>query len=185
MDKLVKILDIEKETKKVEDRDTKLRELCKNVYDNKPKIVDKIKKLFPSINFLDCHKVRAVLQDLKRAGKLSKIIQATPSKKPAGKRSKKAAGNKENQEETKGDGDGENIPPNQSKTKTPYYVGVEALRGRKRKSKAATKRREALTKRGTNKEPNQMSLDTFLVPKKRKKVENSQLLMMGCSDSFS
>lgn len=70
MDKLIKTLKIEKEIKNVEDSHFKLQELCKNVYDNKPKIVDKIKKSFPKINFLDCHKIRAMLQDLKREGKL-------------------------------------------------------------------------------------------------------------------
>ncbi|CAI2377053.1 unnamed protein product [Moneuplotes crassus] len=179
------MIDVDETSLSSEMRDAKLRELCKNVIDNKPKIVDKIKRAFPTLNFLDCHKIRALLQDLKRAGKLVKFIKETPSKKAAEKNSQEAQEATKNKEETKAKSNGENIPPNQAKRPRPYYVGSEALRGKKRKSKAVSKLRETLTMKSKKKDPNQMGIETFLVPKRRKKTDNSQFLMMGCSDSYS
>ena len=77
------------------------------------------------------------------------------------------------------------ITPNKVPKPSNYYAGVESLRGRKRKNITSFKRREALMKKEWKKDDNQMSLDKFLVPKRKKKSESSQLLMMGCSDSFS
>jgi hypothetical protein len=55
----------------------------------------------------------------------------------------------------------------------------------KSKKKHSFKRRESLNKKGWTNDSAQKKMDDFLVPKKRKKVEDTQFNMMGCSDSFS
>ena len=42
-----------------------------------------------------------------------------------------------------------------------------------------------MNKKGWKHDASQKKLDEFLVPKKRKKIEDSRFMMMGCSDSFS
>jgi hypothetical protein len=185
MEKLVKIIGIGNEIKSVEDSNLKLTELCKNVYDNKPKVVDRIKKFFPKINFMDCHKVRAILHDLKREGKLARYTQMTPRKRKASAAAKGSQKKKGRKEDAKGEEKEEVITPDKVSKPSNYYAGVESLRGKKRKSITSFKRREALSKKVWKKDDKQMSIDNFLVPKRKKKTESNQLIMMGCSDSFS
>ena len=61
-------------------------------------------------------------------------------------------------------------------------TGIEFLKSKK---KHPFKRRESLNKKGWKHDASQKKLDEFLVPKKRKKIEDSRFMMMGCSDSFS
>lgn len=152
-------------------------------------MVNKIQRLLPMIKVYDCHKLKAVLQDLKRAGKLDKLIQNThgekdqsPTKNGGRKKREIKAGAKE---ELKGAQDeAEVITPNKVGRPATYYAGVETLKGRKRKSGNSFKRVEALNKKGWGKAKNQMKIDKFLVPKK-KKTKSSKMMMMASTDSFS
>ena len=56
----------------------------------------------------------------------------------------------------------------------------------KSKKKHTFKRRESLNKKGwATKETAQKKIDDFLVPRRKKKADDSKFMMMGCSDSYS
>jgi len=113
-----------------------------------------------------------------------KLTHGIKSKITASKKANAVSQGRKNREELKGGRKQEIITPNKVQKPKNYYAGVESLRGRKRKKLSSFKRRESLNKKGWNKDDSQMSIDKFLVPRK-KKVESSQMKMMGCSDSFS
>ena len=75
------------------------------------------------------------------------------------------------------------ITPNKEPMPKNYYAGIEALRGRKRKTASTFKRRKALGKDGWGK-TKQSKMDKFLVPRKRK-AKQSEIMIMGATDSFS
>jgi hypothetical protein len=55
---------------------------------------------------------------------------------------------------------------------------MESLKAKRRKPSNTFRRREALNKKGWGHDPNQMTMDKFLVPKRRKNLENNQLMLM-------
>lgn len=79
----------------------------------------------------------------------------------------------------------DNITPNKKDKEEPYYASMESLKAKRRKPSNTFKRREALNKKGWEKDDNQMTMDKFLVPKRKKKVEENRFMMMDCSDSYS
>ena len=76
------------------------------------------------------------------------------------------------------------MTPDKKDYKESKFGWIDALKSKSRRSAHGFRRREALNKVWNN-DSNQMSIDKFLVPKRKEKVENSRFLMMGCSDSFS
>ena len=78
----------------------------------------------------------------------------------------------------------ETITPDKKDYKESSFPGMESLRSKGRRSVSSFKRREALNK-GWATDPSQMTLDKFLVPKRRNKVDSNKFMMMSCSDSFS
>ena len=79
----------------------------------------------------------------------------------------------------------ETITPDKYDYQNNHYASMESLKARKRRPSSTFKRREALNKKGWDKSSDQLTMDKFLVPKKRKKVDNAKFMMMGCSDSYS
>ena len=78
----------------------------------------------------------------------------------------------------------ETITPDKKGYNESTFPGMESLRSKNRRPGSTFKRREALNK-GFSNDPSQMTLDKFLVPKRKSKVENKNFMMMSCSDSFS
>jgi len=189
MEQVIKTVHLEKQLSKVENLSEKFNDLCHIVKGSNSRVIDKIQRLLPMLKVFDCHRLKAALQDLKRAGKLQKLIQNTPSKNDliasANGSGKKREIKSTQKEEGKGaNQEGEVITPNKVSKPRKYYAGVEALRGKKKISKSF-RRREALDKKGWGKDNNQMTIDKFLVPKRKKKVESTQLMMMTTSDSYT
>lgn len=80
--------------------------------------------------------------------------------------------------------EGETITPDKKDYKEGSFTGIESLRSKSRRPVNTFKRREALNK-GWTADSSQMTLDKFLVPKRKSKADNNKFMMMSCSDSYS
>ena len=185
MEQLLKEAKLTGIIKNITGSNVKVAELYAITSKSNTKVIDKIRKLFPDMKVFDCHQLKAALHDLQKSGKIHEILQAEERAEKADV--KKQANvmsefditatpritNKRHSEEL------DSVTPDKKEFGKAKLVGIENLRGRKKNSSNTFKRREALNKKGWGKQDNQMTMDKFLVPRKRKKTESSNFLMMG------
>lgn len=151
---------------------------------NTQKIVEKIKFLLPETKLFDCHRLKATLQDLEKSGKIDDLIKSEQAEIEAkAELPEKSSITKKNQLKKISDlNEVEIITPDKKEYGKFSSHGLEALKSKK---KQAFKRRESLNKTGWNQDKTQMKIDQFLVPRKRKRIDDTRFMMMGCSDSYS
>lgn len=188
MEKLLKEAKLEKEFSKIKENGVKVVDLRAIITDSKAKAVDCIQNLLPSLKLFDCHKLKATLQDLQKSGKIMELMveEGSMEKSEMEKevnlmRNQKLAANTNSKSRNQGN-EVETITPDKRDYKSNQFASIDSLKARKRSS---FKRREALNKKGWGKDINQLTMDKFLVPKKRKRGDDSRFMMMGCSDSYS
>ena len=75
MNKLLKEAKLEQYSERLIDRGIKIADLDNIITKNTSRIIDKIRKLIPILKIFDCHKLKATLHDLKKSGKLKKLIK--------------------------------------------------------------------------------------------------------------
>ena len=184
MDRLFEIAKLDKAFVDVGNPKATLVDLYSIVNDNKPKVVDRIQKLLPDLKIFDCHRLKAILFDLKKSGKIDEMmIQEGNMNKDQIQRLNRALQNKsatkadleEDKEELVNK---EQITPNKVSKPSNYFASMESLRAKRRKPGFTFKRREALNKIGWGKDDKQTTLDKFLVPKRRGKAEDTNFMLM-------
>lgn len=185
MDSVIKEAKLEREFPDINQVGATVADLHAIISDNKQKAIDRIQKLFPSLKIFDCHRLKAALLDMKKSGKIVELMiqEGSVSKEQAQKLEE--ALRKEG-EAAKADNSTsglkslpDTITPNKLDRHSSYFASIDVLRGKSRKPIGSFKRREALNKKGWGKDENQMTIDQFLVPKRKKKLENTKLMMMG------
>ena len=184
MDKLFKIAKLDSEFADVGNSKVTLVDLYSIVSDNKPKAVDRIQKLLPNLKIFDCHRLKAILFDLEKSGKIVEMmIQEGTMNKDQIQRLNRALRNKSvskaDLEEIKDKPTvKEQITPNKVSKPSNYFASMDSLRAKRRKPGITFKRREALNKKGWGKDDKQQTLEKFLVPKMRKKADDTNFMLM-------
>ena len=184
MDKLFKIAKLDSAFEDVGNSKVTLVDLYSIVSDNKPKAVDRIQKLLPNLKIFDCHRLKAILFDLEKSGKIVEMmIQEGTMNKDQIQRLNRALRNKSaskaDLEEIKDKSTvKEQITPNKVSKPSNYFASMDSLRAKRRKPGFTFKRREALNKKGWGKDDKQQTLEKFLVPKMRKKADDTNFMLM-------
>jgi hypothetical protein len=184
MDKLFKIAKLDSAFEDVTNSKVTLVDLYSIVSDNKPKAVDRIQKLLPNLKIFDCHRLKAILFDLEKSGKIVEMmIQEGTMNKDQIQRLNRALRNKSaskaDLEEIKDKPTvKEQITPNKVSKPSNYFASMDSLRAKRRKPGITFKRREALNKKGWGKDDKQQTLEKFLVPKMRKKADDTNFMLM-------
>lgn len=184
MDKLLKIARVEGEIKNAESLNVTVADLYDLINDGKPKSVGRIQKLLPDLSTLDCHRIKATILDMKKSGKITQFLQKegqikeTPTKRDVRSSESKGSALKEEKDAQESQKEVENITPDKTGNPNLYFASMESLKAKRRKPSSSFKRREALNKKGWERDDKQMTIDKFLVPKRRKRVENNQLMLM-------
>lgn len=148
------------------------------------KMVEKFKSLLPEAKLFDCHRLKATLQDIEKSGKIEELIKTEQAENESkAQLAEMSLITKKNQLKNISDlKEVEMITPDKKNYGKSNSHGLEAL---KCKKKQEFKRRESLNKKGWSEDKGQMKIDQFLVPRKRKRIDDSRFMMMGCSDSYS
>ena len=125
---------------------------------------------------------------MKKSGKIHAILEADkPNNSSKDEQNSKNAKDLNSASKTQEEGkeEPEVVTPNKVPKSKSYIANMDSLRNKRRKPISSFKRREALNKQGWGKENNQMTMDKFLVPRRKKKTESTSFMMMDCSDSYS
>lgn len=184
MDSVIKEAKLEREFPDINQVGVTVADLHAIISDNKPKAIDRIQKLFPNLKIFDCHRLKAALFDMKKSGKIVELMiqEGSVTKEQAQKLGealrKEGEAQKVDNATNEPKSPPDTITPNKLDRHSSYFANIDTLKAKSRKPLGSFKRREALNKKGWGKEENQMTIDQFLVPK-RKKVENTKLMMMG------
>lgn len=188
MDELLKVAKLDYDPQSVTDFGVSVHDLYSIVNDGKPRIVDRIQKALPTFKLFDWHRLKAVLQDMKKSGKINAILEADKQNNSSKDEQNSKNGkdlNSASKTQEEGKEEPEVVTPNKVPKSKSYIANMDSLRNKRRKPISSFKRREALNKQGWGKENNQMTMDKFLIPRRKKKTENTSFMMMDCSDSYS
>ena len=184
MDKLLKISRVEGEIKNADSLNVTVADLYQLINEGKPKAADRIRKLLPDLSTLDCHRIKATVLDMKKSGKITQFLQKegqtkeTPTKRDVRTSESKSSASRGERDAQESQKEAENITPDKTGNPNVYFASMESLKAKRRKPGSSFKRREALNKKGWAKDDKQMTIDKFLVPRRKKRVENNQLMLM-------